>query len=264
MGINRPDILFITLDSCRYDTFATAYLPNLKSVGELHKAQSPSHFTFGAHAAFFMGFTPGVASKAEAFVNPKFAKIFKLEGGGWAGTSGQYITLTGRNIVDGFRRKGYLTVGTGAVGWFNPETETGRTLTQDFEHFYFPGNSISLSQQILWLQARMDEAGDQPKFVFLNVGETHVPYWHEGAAWSLEENPCVPFGAHNDANLCRERQRACAEYVDRKIAPLIKRFDNATIIVCADHGDAWGEDGIWEHGVSHAKTLEVPLLFRLS
>jgi membrane-anchored protein YejM (alkaline phosphatase superfamily) len=264
MGTNRSDILFVTLDSCRYDTFVAAHLPNLKRIGELHLAQSPSHFTFGAHASFFMGFTPRIADCSEPFINPKHTKIFKLEGGGWAGFSDPYITLTGGNIVDGFRRDGYATLGSGAVGWFNPETETGRVLTADFEQFYFPADGASLVHQVSWLLARIDEAGPQPKFVFLNVGETHVPYWHEGAAWSRDENPCVPFGIHNDSNLCRERQRACAEYVDREIAPLLRRFEDATIIICADHGDAWGEDGIWEHGVSHAKTLEVPLLFRLA
>ena len=41
-------------------------------------------------------------------------------------------------------------------------------------------------------------------------------------------------------------------------------MDPRAVIVCADHGDCWGEDGLWEHGVSHEKTLEVPLLFRLA
>ena len=34
-------------------------------------------------------------------------------------------------------------------------------------------------------------------------------------------------------------------------------------IVCADHGDCWGEDGLWEHGISHPCTLTVPLLLRV-
>ena len=33
--------------------------------------------------------------------------------------------------------------------------------------------------------------------------------------------------------------------------------------VCADHGDCWGEDGLWEHGISHPATLTVPLLLRV-
>lgn len=34
-------------------------------------------------------------------------------------------------------------------------------------------------------------------------------------------------------------------------------------MVCADHGDAWGEDGVWEHGIHHPKVVEVPLVLRL-
>ena len=45
--------------------------------------------------------------------------------------------------------------------------------------------------------------------------------------------------------------------------PLLAAFAGAAIVVCSDHGDCWGEDGLWEHGIHHARTLEVPLLFRL-
>ena len=40
-------------------------------------------------------------------------------------------------------------------------------------------------------------------------------------------------------------------------------FSDATIVLTADHGDCWGEDGLWEHGISHRRTLEVPLLMRV-
>ena len=100
-------------------------------------------------------------------------------------------------------------------------------------------------------------------FVFLNVGETHAPYWHEGAPWALEDNPCLPFQTVDRRADCAQRQRACLEYVDAKLAPLLARFSGATAIVTADHGDCWGEDGIWEHGVSHPATLTVPLVFRV-
>src|SRR5437667_273104 len=82
-----PSILFVTLDSCRYDAFVEAHAPNLKSLGALHRAQSPSHFTYGAHAAFFMGFTPGDANRKEPYVNPKYGKIFRMRGGGHPGAA---------------------------------------------------------------------------------------------------------------------------------------------------------------------------------
>lgn len=255
-------ILFITLDSCRYDTFRDAAAPNLKAVGELHRAMAPGNFTYGSHAAMFVGFTPGIAQRAEPFVNPKFGKIFKMVGAGYPGKGTEHIVLQGRNIVDGFKKRGYLAIGSGAVGWFNPDTETGQHLTGDFDHFLFPGNNARLGEQLAWLDHHL-QSPDRPVFAFLNIGETHVPYYFEGAPWGADTNPCTPFGKNNDANECRRRQRACLEFVDGKLAPLLAAFQDATVLVCADHGDCWGEDGLWEHGIHHEKVLEVPLLFRL-
>jgi len=250
-----PDVLFVTLDSCRYDAFAAAAAPNLRAVGPLVRAYSPSHFTFGAHAAFFMGFTPGDPARRERFVNSKFGKIFRMSGAGNRGMAAPWIELAGRNIVDGFRQRGYRTIGTGAVGWFDPATETRRVM----------GGGAGLRAQRAFLLDEVAEAraAALPVFAFANLGETHVPYWHEGAAWDSAVNPCVPFAADNDAAESRRRQIACVEWIDGEIAPLLAAFDGAGIVVCADHGDCWGEDGLWEHGIHHARTLEVPLLFRL-
>lgn len=257
-------VLFITLDSCRYDTFVAAHAPNLKGIGELHRAMAPGNFTYGSHSAMFVGFTPGIAARAEPFVNPKFGKIFKIVGSGFAGKGSEHITLTGRNIVDGFKHRGYLTVGSGAVGWFDPATETGQHLTADFDRYFYPGDYHSLDRQLSWLASQLAEAKGLPSFAFLNIGETHVPYYFAGAAWDPAYNPCVPFGNDNDAKECRRRQLGCVEFVDGKLAPLLEAFREATIVACADHGDCWGEDGVWEHGIHHPKVLEVPLLYRLA
>jgi hypothetical protein len=266
MNLGSPldprSVLLITLDSCRYDSFLAAQAPQMKSIGPLHRAMAPANFTFGSHASIFVGFTPGVPDVAIPFVNPKFARIFKLSGGGFAGHSSPFISLDGRNIIDGFRRKGYATYGSGAVGWFNPETEAGAVLTEGFDEFFFPGDLFSVDAQVAWAWDRLKQS-TRPIFLFLNVGETHVPYFHKGARWDRAYNPCVPFGLNNDKAECQRRQIACVEHVDRELSDLLEWFSEATTVVCADHGDCWGEDGVWEHGVSHPKVLEVPLLFRL-
>lgn len=262
MTLDSRSILFITLDSCRYDTFEAAKAPNLKSVGELYQAMAPGNFTFASHAAMFVGFTPGVAERRQPYVNPKLCKIFKMEGAGFVGNSEPFLTLPGRNIVDGLNRLGHLTLGSGAVEWFNPATATAKQLIGDFAKFYFHGTSYALDHQLAWLERELATA-DQPVFAFLNVGETHVPYYYAGALWDPRVNPCVPFGPNNDARECRVRQLACLEWVDRRLSNILDRFQNATIVVCGDHGDAWGEDGLWEHGIHHRAVLEVPLLFRL-
>jgi hypothetical protein len=260
-------VLFLTLDSCRYDTFAGADLPNLKRVGPLHRAQAPSHFTYGSHMAMFAGFTPGDCQRMESFVNPKFGKIFRMMGGADHSHGEDYFRLEGRNIVDGFKRLGYLTLGTGTMGWFDPAADTSHSLICEFERYFFtprPRSQNGLKQQLGWVQGELAQAPpERPVFLFMNIGETHVPYHYPGAPWE-RPSPCVPFREEgNSATECRRRQTACAEYVDGLLGDLLAAFDGANILVCADHGDAWGEDGLWGHCISHPKVLEVPLLFRL-
>jgi hypothetical protein len=260
---NTASVLFITLDSCRYDTFARASAPAMKRVAPLHKAQAPSYFTFGSHAAMFAGFTPGIADVAAPLLNPKFGKLFKLGGAAFAGQTTPVFALDGRNVVDGFRRLGYATIGSGAVAWFDPRTAAPQLLTGEFDHFFYPGNAWSLRRQLAWIGERLRHVRDAPVFVFLNVGETHAPYYHQGAPWQPADNPCIPFQRRDRRADCALRQRACVEYVDAAVAPLLDHFADATTVICGDHGDCWGEDGLWEHGMSHPMTLTVPLLMRV-
>lgn len=256
-------VLMITLDSCRYDTFAATPTPHLDQVGPLHRAQAPSYFTYGSHAAIFMGFLPGITDP-EPFLNSKFSKLFRLGHAAFQSTEeSQAFLLDGNSIITGMRRLGYTTIGAGAVNWFDTATETGQELVKDFDHFWFAGNSWSLQMQLDWIEERLRGCGENPPFVFLNVGETHVPYWHEGADWDRSDNPCIPFQSINRAEHCRQRQRDCLAWVDKQLAPLLERFMLGTVVICADHGDCWGEDGLWEHGIAHPQTLTVPLLLRL-
>ena len=172
-------MLLVTLDSCRYDSFRRSTTPAMDRVGPLHRAMAPSHFTFGSHAAIFKGFLPSVRD-ARPLLNSKLAKLFRLAHAGWPGKAREEFLLQGPSIIEGFRRQGYRTVGSGAVGWFDPATETGRCLTAEFERFFYPGSTWKLAEQLAWIESqRQDVLPEQPLMLFLNVGETHVPYWHE-------------------------------------------------------------------------------------
>ena len=263
------DVLFVSLDSCRYDTFATAHaagaLPHLSAIGPLHRALAPSYFTYGSHAAFWMGFTPGVVGSKQPWLNPKAGKLFHMAFAGSPGHNGKSFHLRGANIVEGFYRCGYRTIGSGAVDWFDPASQTGAVLSAPFEHFYFAGDTWSLEKQLDWVDAElMSISLEEPIFCFLNIGETHVPYWHQGADWERWPSPCIPFGGSNcSAAESFRRQLSCLKWVDQSLARLLQRFACGTVLICADHGDCWGEDGLWEHGVSHPATLTVPLLLRV-
>jgi hypothetical protein len=259
--VSSRSVLFVTLDSCRYDTFVAADAPNLKAVAPVHLAQSPSHFTYGSHAAMFVGFTPGLPGARQRFLDPKYARLFRLGREGFVGLAEPGFTVAGRDIVHGFRAADYRTFGTSAMAWFDPASPVARTLIDGFEAFNYVGHT-GAAKQVAWAQSMLDGHSEEDVFLFVNVGETHVPYHYEGAPWSFDDNPCVPFQSVDRSQDCRERQRLCCEYVDRALAPLVERFQDATILVCGDHGDCWGEDGLWEHGTSHPMTLTVPLLIR--
>jgi hypothetical protein len=256
--------LFLVLDSCRYDTFVSANAPRLHSVGRVHRAFAPSHFTYGSHAAMFVGFTPGIFHAPVPLLNPKFSKIFKLTGAGFPGKGDEGFLLQGRNIIDGFNKLGYRTMGTAALRWFDPSVPTGRLLSEDFTDFFYTGYTHSLLAQLAWLESQLTSAGEQPVFAFANIGETHVPYYFEGARWSIDDNPCVPFQTVDRSEECRCRQVACIEFIDHHVAALLDWFSSATTLICSDHGDCWGEDGLWEHGISHSMTLTVPMVLRMT
>jgi len=259
--VDPTSFLFVTLDSCRFDTFVSADLPNLSEVGAVVRAHAPGNFTYSSHAAMFMGFTPGDATSDAPFVNPKVGKIFRVQSAQTFPDADAFAVLSGRNVLDGLGRLGFRRIGTGAAGWFDTSTLTGQALTCDFDDFWHPGNLYSLRRQVAWILDRIHDRG--PVFAFLNVGETHAPYYFDGAPWSPDHNPCRPFGTSNDADESRRRQRACLEHADEVLAPLLDAFAGANTVVCADHGDAWGEDGLWEHGIHHETVLVVPLILRL-
>jgi hypothetical protein len=168
-------VLFITLDSCRYDTFISADIPNLRAVGSVFRAMAPGNYTYSSHAAMFMGFTPGGAQSPESFVNPMIGKTF-------SGPGKHHFILDGENIVDGLKRRGYFCIGSGALFWFDPSRPTGRALTRDFHDFYFPGDVCFLEKQLDWLNQKLRNI-DSPVFLFLNIGETHFPYYFKNAPW---------------------------------------------------------------------------------
>jgi arylsulfatase A-like enzyme len=229
----------------------------MKSVGKLWKAQSPSYFTYPSHAAFFVGFLPTVYGTQERFINPEYGRLFALNrSSNRLDLAG--FKLTGRSLAECFNNLGYNTSGSGAMGWFNPNYRSADTLTRDYNNFFWVEGWGAL-EQIHWtLQKAQDKT--KPAFSFINFGETHSPYWYANAPWDRTVNPCHP--KIGDIDECILRQRMCVEYIDSIISPLLDRFKDGTIVICADHGDNWGEDGIWGHTVNHSAVLEVPLIIR--
>ena len=102
----------------------------------------------------------------------------------------------------------------------------------------------------------------RPLFVSKLWRNARPPITIKGLRGSEKDNPCLPYQTVDRQNDCRERQALCCEYIDQHIKHLLDQFNGATVLLCGDHGDCWGEDDLWEHGTSLPMTLTVPLVMR--
>lgn len=244
--------IFITLDSLRWDVFAST--PNLFIKKFTYsKAWTHATYTQAAHMAFFTGRLPcSYCGKFDtcARSHRKISGIpqWRLNNPECPGP-GKY-QLSGKNIIDGFKRLNYLTIGTGGVNWFNNNLPAHIPCLDDFEKYKWFGNYIYGPDQIDWILKNIDK--QRNNFIFINFGETHHPYI------TKKKQNKTNYGSHG---LCFYAQQQCLIYLDKLIEEF---FDNLNIrsefIICGDHGECMGENDLWGHGFYHEKIMEVPII----
>jgi hypothetical protein len=247
------DVLFMTLDSLRYDVameaFAKGMLPNFKSLFPegWQQCHSPGSFTFAAHQAFFAGFLPTPAD------DPKQERLFAAQFMGSETTTKNTLVFETPDIVTGFEAKGYKTLCIGGVGFFNKQTALGTVLPSYFrESFWEPRFGVTEKRSAEWqfskaAQLLEENAGD-PLFLFINVSAMHQPNW-----FYLHEQKTAD---------SRESQAAALQYVDSQLPRLInalKKKRDTFCIICSDHGTAYGEDQYSGHRLGHSTVWDVPL-----
>src|SRR5438874_1576602 len=127
--IGTHDLLFITLDTLRYDVAAELYaagrIPHLAAVlpaGGWEIRHSPGNFTFAAHAAFFAGFLPTPARPG------RHPRPFALRFDGSETTTAATCVFDAPDIVSGLAGRGYHTLCVGDVGFFNLRGPLGAVL----------------------------------------------------------------------------------------------------------------------------------------
>ena len=76
-------IVFIVMDSCRFDTFVAAATPNIDRFGQVEKRYSYASWTAPSHYAFTMGMLPHVSPK-KVFASEVYKEEFVL----WADRTG--------------------------------------------------------------------------------------------------------------------------------------------------------------------------------
>ena len=277
---SRPrTVLVLMLDTMRAD-HVSAYgyeRPTTPALDELAKgsllfsrAFSPSSWTLPAHVSLFSGrdvLGHGVVSPESVIPADLPLLAEKMQADGFV-----TLAITGGGFVDdrfGFSR--------GFQSYANR-----------------PGDIYQQKASVLLYRAFMEKAADfsgQDLFIFLHTYQMHAPYKapepysrafdpaldvkikHVGGNLRLPRDPALPLPPEESA----DRQKlidlydASILYSDQELLkPVLEylrasgRFDDALLVVMADHGEEFYDHGDWEHGHSlYQELTRIPLVVKL-
>jgi len=133
------------------------------------------------------------------------------------------------------------------------------------ENYYQPADVV-VKHGLDWIAARDPQ---RPFFMFLHFMEPHDPYFahpYNGEAYARVANP------NPDASLAdtyRDAYDGAIRFLDEELAKFIAElkarglYDDAVILLTADHGEEFHEHGGWWHGTTlYDEQLAVPLIVK--
>jgi hypothetical protein len=251
--VGHHDIALIVLDTLRYDVARDALrrgrTPNLAATlpgGQWEARHTPGNFTYAAHHAFFAGFLPTPIAPGH------HPRLFAAHFPGSGTTTERTYVFDAPDIITGLAKVGYKTVCIGGVDFFNKQSPLGRVLPALFTESYWTpemginGRRSTERQVALATQILGATPATQRLFLFLNVSAIHPP------------NYLFLPGAQEDSLASHE---AALAYVDRSLPPLfaaLRRRGPSLVLICSDHGTAYGEDGYTGHRLNHPVVWTVP------
>ncbi|MCW2935235.1 MAG: hypothetical protein JWM19_6197 [Actinomycetia bacterium] len=249
--VGSHDVALITLDTLRYDIAAelaasgrTPALAGVLPGGQWEKRHTPGSFTYPAHAAMLAGFLPTPVTPGP------HPRLFAARFPGSETTSDGTWVFDAADLPHGLALAGYHTVCVGGVGFFNCQTPLGSALPSLFaERHWEPSFGVtdrdSLDHQIDRIAAVLAAVpAGRRLFLLHNVSSLHQPNLHY-----------LP-GATSDS---LATHAAALEYVDARIGRLFGLLRRPTfVIICSDHGTAYGEDGHTGHRVGQEAVWTVP------
>lgn len=133
------------------------------------------------------------------------------------------------------------------------------------ENYYQPADVV-VKHGLDWIAARDPQ---RPFFMFLHFMEPHDPYFvhpYNGEAYARVANP------NPDPSLAdtyRDAYDGAIRFLDEELAKFIAElkarglYDDAVILLTADHGEEFHEHGGWWHGTTlYDEQLAVPLIVK--
>lgn len=269
--MHKNHIVFIVMDSCRYDSFLAAKTPNIDRIGEAEKRYSYASWTAPSHYAFTMGMMPH-SSPANVFAS----EVYKEEFLQWRNRIGSEEVsfkdfIPEISLPKVLKNFGYHTVAKVSMPVLNKHT----LISQHFDEYKLMSHHNDFSGMV----SEIEFPDDTPCYYFLNLGETHYPYMLSGdnlphvsgvhgvlkdiGKDAIDNKPAQDQSfSMEQMKMLHKQQITCVEYVDGYIGKLMEKApSNTYFIVTADHGELFGEDGYFGHGpIMHEKCFEIPFV----
>ena len=254
-------------------------------------ALSHSDYTLPSHVAMFEGRLPSVEEKPLLpLYTDGLRQLWRVSPQGFFETKSKSevaLSLVGDNIIEGYSRLGYFTLGVASLNYF----VKGRLMNGFFDDFldYYDISEGLIEPRSLegFPLVHIDEIVSKIKnrekwFLFVNTKETHYPY-DVGEGYSKELVPLMEKMKrhlnlrHDSEELTIEESRvlhkmqvSALEKADERLGELVFALPKnrpILVVVCADHGDSFGEKfyGVPRCGHIHPspEVMQVPLMIGL-
>lgn len=267
--MSENNLVFIVMDSCRYDSYARARKPNMDRIGQGSKRYSFASWTSPSHYTYLMGMIPHDSPQG-VFASEVYKKDFSK----WVDRLG-VKDLSFKSFVPQLslphvlQENGYRTSAKVSLPVLNPLSH----LNRHFDDYKLMANHNDFAGMVKEIE--FDES--EPQFYFLNLGETHYPFMLDPKSLphisgvhgvfkrmddELGKGSEDKFFDDEQMRALHDQQVRCVEHIDGVLGALIdKAPKNTHFIITADHGECFGEGGYFGHGpIVHEKVLEVPFL----
>jgi arylsulfatase A-like enzyme len=256
----RRNVVLIFLDAVRAESLSADDMPNLMRFSERGTrytfAFAPSSWTLPSHLSVVTG-VPSPQLPVDAV---------------YQSIDDRFVTLAERFHRDGYRTAAVL------ANWF-PNHGTG--MQRGYDLLQYPLARLDLDRTglvritravfrypDLWMWWDADDVnarvrsfirGGGPYFVTVNYLDAHAPFYQTRRCSRRHPQSASPVIAYRDAVWCMD------ESIGRLLHELEPDIDagRTVVAIVADHGEQFGEHGLWKHGNSlYAQLLHVPLVVR--
>lgn len=292
----RPNIILVVLDTVRADHFSSygysrPTTPNLDRLAQqgvlFENAIAPSSWTLPSHASIFTGLLPhqhGANTSHPLQGQPRtLAEILTASGYETANFFANGFGVRAWGLDQGFQTQDDLrsflphNLGSTLVGrvFIQP-----LWMTVAFPDSYFRRRAPDINSDTLrWFERR----SQRPFFLFINYLDPHDPHVaprpfrnrHGEILPDVVRRVTFGNGAPIDPPFTDEEQASaiggydnCLSYVDDQFGRLLAalsatpEWKNTVVIVTSDHGEAFGEHGLYLHNRSlyFREAIHVPLI----